>query len=181
MGEGKPSTSEAGFPLSQTLTLSQHGLGRCPKNPLRSFLNAISAKSLSDGKNLFGWCSLLHWGSNKFLFVAHFRVREAKNFCLLLTFALGGQQIFIFCSLSRWGSSKFLFVACFRVGEATNFCLLLTFALGKHLPTAFFLSWRIFCQNARRFACPDVISAKMRDVLLALTYFLRKRGTFSLS
>ncbi|MDE5614676.1 MAG: hypothetical protein K2I74_08545, partial [Treponemataceae bacterium] len=50
LGEGKPSTSEAGFSLSQTsqgvallnefcfaklaLTLSQHGLGLHPKTPL---------------------------------------------------------------------------------------------------------------------------------------------------
>ena len=40
LGEGKPSTSEAGFSLSQTLTLSQHGLGRCPNTPLR-FLVAL--------------------------------------------------------------------------------------------------------------------------------------------
>ena len=33
LGEGKPSTSEAGFSLSQTLTLSQHGLGVHPKTP----------------------------------------------------------------------------------------------------------------------------------------------------
>ena len=128
------------------------------------------------------------------MFVARFRVREAKNFCLLLTFALGGQQIFIFCSLSRWGSSKFLFVACFRVGEAKNFCLLLTFALGgqqifyflltfmlgKRHPTAFCLPLRIFRENARRFRCPDIFSAKTRDVLLALTHFLQKRATFCL-
>ena len=33
MGEGKPSTSEAGFFLSQALTFSQHGLGLHPKTP----------------------------------------------------------------------------------------------------------------------------------------------------
>ncbi|MBD5447196.1 MAG: hypothetical protein HDR32_05525 [Treponema sp.] len=33
LGEGNPSTSEAGFSLSQTLTLSQHGLGVHPKTP----------------------------------------------------------------------------------------------------------------------------------------------------
>ncbi|MDE5613092.1 MAG: hypothetical protein K2I74_00345, partial [Treponemataceae bacterium] len=34
---GKPSTSEAGFSLSQTLTLSQHGLGRLPQDPASGF------------------------------------------------------------------------------------------------------------------------------------------------
>ncbi|MBD5433900.1 MAG: hypothetical protein HDR35_06370 [Treponema sp.] len=46
MGEGKPSTSEAGFSLSQTLTLSQHGLGLHPKTPL-ALLTEFSPKTRS--------------------------------------------------------------------------------------------------------------------------------------
>ncbi|MDE7227628.1 MAG: hypothetical protein K2N31_04870, partial [Treponemataceae bacterium] len=71
----------------QTLTLSQHGLGLHPKTPLLFFGKIVSgrqkpfwverafvlgkqhpfgflAKSRRDGENLFGWRSLLCWGSN---------------------------------------------------------------------------------------------------------------------
>ena len=43
LGEGKPSASEAGFSLSQSLTFSQHGLGLHPKTPLALFAPFESA------------------------------------------------------------------------------------------------------------------------------------------
>ena len=82
-------------------------------------------------KQIFVFCSLLRWGTKKFLFGAYFCVGERKNFCLVLAFALGNEKIFVRCLLLRWGAKKFLFGACFYIGERKNFCLVLAFTLGK--------------------------------------------------
>ena len=82
-------------------------------------------------KQIFVFCSLLRWGTKKFLFGAYFCVGERKNFCLVLAFALGNEKIFVRCLLLRWGAKKFLFGACFYIGEATNFCLFAVFVSGQ--------------------------------------------------
>lgn len=70
-----------------------------------------------ENEKIFVCCLPLRWGVNKFLFVAHFCVRERTNFCLLLTFASGNEKILICRSFLHWGANKFSFAPRFHLGE----------------------------------------------------------------
>ena len=153
-------------------------------------------------QNLFGWCPLLRWGSNKHLFVPRFRVAadkiqmfvprfrvgERKYICSLPAFALGKQQTNVRSptlrlgdentnvrsSLLCWGTKIQMF--------APRFCV---------WATKIHLFGRRFCGGERKYICslpafapgklhPDGFSQKTRGVLPVLACFLSKRAAFCL-
>ena len=160
MGEGKPSTSEAGFSLSQTLTLSQHGLGRLPQDPASqrgALLTEFSPKARSlYSRRFYLSKALLRLSRRVFSVQKYFRAFP----CAILAF----KSTFI-ASLARFLRSKVLLSLSRLV-----FCLQKCF---RRFPGVFSAFKNTFT------AFPNVFSAFKSTFKTFLAWFRASKELFS--